>query len=232
MSLNASTKFRGFLSHVDHHMSCTVILLVFITLGFPAQVEGWGKLNERPVEDPYRSARKMSYDYFFRPVKHPNDQPFVEYGDGQFVSASMQTEDAFAYQLPSSEFEYGDEGYSSTGDEAYVQPSLENSRDRQVSATFTDENEPCPGGKNCPDAISEEVKKVLMVEKVKQNLLKQLNMRKPPNVSGTIDYDSPPIKLFLKKHGLKKDRLLEDDLENEPAETAKETVLSYAKPRK
>lgn len=94
---------------------------------------------------------------------------------------------------------------------------------------------PCTGGSSCPSArISREDMEKSVYERVRINILKQLNMKEPPNVSASdVDLSSPPIQRILRKHGIKDQRHLDQELvKDESGEdmTTKETVISSAKP--
>lgn len=93
---------------------------------------------------------------------------------------------------------------------------------------------PCKGGSSCPSArISREEMERSVYERVRINILKQLNMKEPPNVSARdVDLSSPPIQRILRKHGIKDHRRLNEELvkdDNGEDMTAKETVISSAK---
>lgn len=95
---------------------------------------------------------------------------------------------------------------------------------------------PCTGGSPCPSArITREEMERSVYERVRNNILKQLNMKEPPNVSARdVDLSSPPIQRILRKHGIKDQRRLDEELVkdgNGEDMTTKETVISNAKPQ-
>lgn len=105
---------------------------------------------------------------------------------------------------------------------------------RDILELTPDFESPCLRGKVC---AKREESKAMMVEAIKRNILTQLKMAAPPNISiPKISLDSPPLRRIFKKYGIKSDakRMRMPEEEEDPEwvddETSKEKVISYARP--
>ncbi|XP_039256232.2 growth/differentiation factor 8-like [Styela clava] len=100
--------------------------------------------------------------------------------------------------------------------------------DQEISDYTAEEKRPCRGGKSC--APREEAR-ALWVDSVKRNILQQLKLKAPPNITvPKISLDSPPIRRILKqKRRLDELELEIEDEEYEEDETKREKVISYAR---
>lgn len=101
--------------------------------------------------------------------------------------------------------------------------------DQETMDYSAESKQPCPGGKAC--ARREEAR-AIWVDSVKRNILQQLKMKAPPNITvPEISLDSPPIRRIL-KHKRRLEELeseFEEDLEYQEDETKREKVISYAR---